>query len=274
MDTVSPSAATPSGCATSSSSPATLAVAPTESSLPLSSQSLRTAEDIARMEKDFDNLLDKTEKSFLNNEVSVIDIKRSIKCIPLTLKTLLGDCFRNQAASFWKSEGIEELFFQLSYFWDYLNPELLCFFIKKFGSSNLDLKASKDKYLQELDRFRKGMKICEFIAAASCAEANELRVSFYSHIVTVMDDTWNERTLQDVEEYRKEFCNDCRFPQSFFTKVRIQRSSIAIVFYFPRKSELNIEELKPIFKRRNVVKVLLENICIIDWTKEVHIILY
>ena len=239
---------------------------------PPSSQVERTAEDIARMEKGFNELVEMAESSFIKNQVSVENIKKSIKRIPLTLKSILGDSFRDQALSFLESKRIEQLFIQLSYFWDYLNPGLLCFLVKEFASSDDSLKTSMEEYIRELNRFRKRVKVCDFIAAC-CTEASEHIVSFYSKIVTVMDpDVWKDCSLHDVEQYRKELCNRCCFPQSIFTKVRIQRSSIAIVFYFPRKSELNIEKLKLLFKRRNVVKVLLDNICIIDWTKEVHIL--
>ena len=124
-NTASPSAATPSGCATTSPSPAVVDVASSESSLPPpSSQVERTAEDIARMEKGFNDLVEMAESSFIKNQVSVENIKKSIKRIPLTLKSILGDSFRDQALSFLESKRIEQLFIQLSYFWDYLNPGL------------------------------------------------------------------------------------------------------------------------------------------------------
>ena len=267
VNTASPSASTPSGCATTSPSTAVVAVVPIESSLPPPSS--QTAEYISKMEKSFDNLLEMTEESFLKHKVSVIDIKKSIKRIPLTLKTLLGDCFRNRASSFLKSEGIEELFFQFSYHWDYLNPGLLCFLINEFGSPAMNLKTSMEEYSRELNCFRKRVKVCDFIAACRTEEREHI-VSFYSKIVMVMDpDVWKDCSLHDVEQYRIELCNKCYFPQSIFTKVHVQHSSIAIVFYIPRKSELNIQKLKRLFKRRNVVKVLVENICVIDWTNKV-----
>ena len=223
------------------------------------------------MEKSFRDLVEMTEESFISNQVSVDKIKKSIKHIPLTLKRLMGDCFLDQASSFLKSQGIEELFLRLSYFWDYLNPGLLCFLIKEFGSPDINLKTSMEEYLRELNRFQKRVKVCDFIAAC-CTEASEHIAFFYSKIVTVMDpDVWKDCSLHDVEQYRKELCNKCCFPQSIFTKVSIQRSSIAIVFYFPCKTELNIKELLPFLKSKNAVKVFLEDDCVFDFSKQVCI---
>ena len=219
-----------------------------------------------RLEKSFKHLVQSTENSFHKNGIKLEKIQASIKFIPITLRLLLGECFQRQAINLLKAESIEQLFFELSYFWDYLNPGLLQFLVKEFGSQ--DDNSLMTMYLQELKNFRCTVKIGEFIKASQ-ADTN-IHSFIYTKIVTVMDPRWANKTLEDAEQFKIEVCNECHLPQSFTTRILVQRSSVAIVFYIPRQIEICLEDLKPLLQRKQVDKVYVENICVIDWTKQVR----
>ena len=220
---------------------------------------------MCRLEKRFNHLVQSTENSFHKNGVTLLQIQDSIKFIPITLKLQLGDCFRRQVSSFLEAKNIKQLFFELSYFWDYLNPGLLRFLVREFGS--LDDNRSMMMYMHELQHFRDSVKIGDFIKA-SHADTN-IHHFIYTKIAMVMDRGWANKTLQDAEQFKLEICNESHLPQSFTTRMCVQRSSVAIVFYFPHCIEINTEKLKPVLKWKQVAKVYVENICVIDWTKEV-----
>ena len=221
--------------------------------------------NIEKLEKRFNDLVETVESSFIKIGVPLIKIQKSIKSIPVTLKLQLGECFKREAARFLKTESIEQLFIELSYFWDYLSPGLLHFLVKRFGSS--DDKCSMKTYLQELSAFRRCVKIGDFIKA-SHAETN-IHNFIYTRIVMVMDPMWENKTLEDAQQLKIEVCNECHLPQSFTTRMCVQRSSVAIVFYIPCQIEICLEDLKPLLHRNKVAKVYVENICVIDWTKQV-----
>ena len=258
---MSPSVATPPSPALSS-----MSVSPP--SQPLSRvESGELEADISRMNRSFNSLVESVENSFLTNKVPLLKIQKSIKSIPLGLKLQLGECFKRAAAQFLKTESIEQLFIELSYFWDYLNPGLLRFLVKEFGSQ--DDKQSMTMYLQELKTFRITVKIGEFIEVNQ-ADTN-LHSFIYTKIVMVMDQGWENKTLEEVEQFKIEICMQCRLPQSFSTLIHVQRSSIAFVFHFPSQININMEELKPLLQRKRVIMVYVENVCIADWTKQVCI---
>ncbi len=48
------------------------------------------------------------------------------------------------------------------------------------------------------------------------------------------------------------------------------RSSIAIVFSIPHWMPIDFDKLKPFFHHKGVIKVYLNDSCLIDWTKEVR----
>ena len=219
------------------------------------------------MERSFENLVQSVEDSLHGCPLG--EIKRSLKFIPLDLKWDLGDCFRDRALNFLVAVNItsEQFFLECSYFWDFLNPGLLCFLVKRHGSPE-NVK-SMEAYLQELRTFRQGVTVGEFVKVS---RADIKAKGFhYKKIIMKMDPEWEYKTLEDAEEFKVEFCNANRFPQSITTRMDAVNSCVAIVFYVPIQVEISLEKLKPLLKRKKVVKVYLDNVCIVDWTKQVQI---
>ena len=204
------------------------------------------------MEKSFSDLVERVMNSFLVNKVSVREIQSSIKHIPVTLKLQLGDIFERRVLNLLETKQIEELFHQLSFSWDYLNPGLLHFLVDEFGSP--DDKISMTSYLKKLNKFQASVKIGDFINAKHTETSSHL--SYYK-IITIMNNGWEDKTLQDVENFKIELCNRSHLPQSFLTKTSIEKSSIAIVFYLPNKIEIDIDEMKPFFENNSAPNLKL-----------------
>ena len=218
---------------------------------------------IARLEKDFEELVDLIEESFIDNRVSLIKVQKSIKHIPISLKMDLGEYFQDKVISIQSMEG---LFFFLSKFWDYLNPGLLEFLVGRFGSkSDIQLLSV---YLKKLELFRSSVKLGDFVQSRpSFKDINTCR---YKKITMVMGQSWKGKTLQDAENFKNELAEECSI-QPFLTRIHANRSSIALVFYLPLWFEVKMEELAmgSFFKIRNVSEVNLDGVCFFDWTKQV-----
>jgi hypothetical protein len=218
------------------------------------------------MEKQFEDLVEAVEESFLEHGVSVEKMRRSIKHIPTSLKLQLGEFFMEQSSHLFKAKSVQEMFHCLSFFWDYLNPGLLIFIIGRFGSEiNIDLVTT---YASELGLFRKTVKVGKFIRA-NRTESPACHHYCYKRIVTIMGDDWEKGTLQDVEDYRMELANKLHF-QSFLPQIHVRHSSIAVVLSIPHWIQINFIALEPFFRSKCVVKVYLGDVCLIDWTKQVN----
>ncbi len=155
----------------------------------------------------------------------------------------------------------------LSHFWDSFNPGLLAFFVGKFGSEeNIE---SKDTYLKELKEFRMRVKVSEYLRAVPQQDDVYLDSHhFYKNIITQMGQGWEEKTLQDVEEYKIELSKEL-YIQTFLPRIQVIRSSIAIVFSIPHWMPIDFVKLEPFFHHKGVIKVYLNDSCLIDWTREV-----
>ncbi len=124
-----------------------------------------------------------------------------------------------------------------------------------------------EEYLRELEEFRKKVKIGEYLQAVS-SQKDLFIHRFYKKIVTQMGKDWERETLQDVEEYKNELSEELCI-QNFLPHVQVKRSSIAIVFSIPHWMPIDFDKLEPFFHHKGVIKVYLNDSCLIDWTKEV-----
>ena len=155
--------------------------------------------EIKKLEKRFENIVEAFEESLIENNVSVKKLRRSIKHIPVSLKLQLGEYFYDQTFKIFRAESIEQLIALLSYFWDYLNPGLLEFFVGRFGSDN-DIDLIEEK---ELQNFQRRVKLGEYVRACHTM-SHAYKRNFYKQIVTIMGKDWEKETLQDAEDYRIE----------------------------------------------------------------------
>ena len=210
---------------------------------------------IARLNKDFEDLVDTIEESLIENGVPLAKIQRSIKHIPVSLKRDLGDYFRDGASSILKADSIRSLFIVLSYYWDYLNPGLLEFLVGRFGSKS-DIQLSS-VYLEKLEQFRSSVKLGDFVQ--SKPSSKDISTCRYKKIITIMGKGWEEKTLQEAEDFKNELAEEFSI-QPFLTRIHANRSSIALVFYLPPGFEVKMEELGSFFNTRNVSKFYLEQV--------------
>ncbi len=226
------------------------------------SKSFNLKSEIERLETLFKNIVQSLKDHLKEKKVSVMKLQKEIKSIPLSLQFRLGQYYRDQTSRIFRTKSIFEL---LECLWDYLNPGLLDYFVTKFGSK--DNKRSMKNCLKELKKFRMAVKIGEYLRVIPRQEDVCSR-QFSTRITTEMRMDWEKNTLQDVEEYKNELSKEL-YIQIFLPRVHVIRSSIAIVFSIQNGMKINFVKLEPFFLRKGVIKVYLNDYCIIDWTKEV-----
>ena len=218
-------------------------------------------ERIVTLQEDFEELVDSIEESFIENSVSLINIQRSIKHIPVSLKRDLGDYFRNETSDILKADSIRSLFIILSYYWDYLNTGLLEFLVKKFGSDKDNQLLGA--YLKKLGQFRCSVKLGEYVQSKHLFV--DVSACHYKKIIATMGPGWEENTLQDAENFKIELAEEC-FVQPLLARIHANRSSVALIFYLPPWFEVRMDQLEQFFRTKNIHKVHLDDVCFFDWT--------
>ncbi len=213
----------------------------------------------------FKNIVQCLEDYLQESKVSVLELQKEIKNIPLSSRFQLGKYYRDQTSKIFRTESILELIECLSWLWDYLNPGLLEYFVKEFGSD--ENKRLMNDYLRELKEFRRRVKISDYLRAVPRHD-DVYSHQFLQKIITQMGKDWEKETLQDMEEY-KIGLSEKLYIQTFLLHAQPIHSSIAIVFSIPHWMRIDFVKLKPFFHHKGVIKVYLNDLCLIDWTKEV-----
>jgi len=118
---------------------------------------------------------------------------------PVSLKLQCDELLQSQAARLSRVSSINELFFILSPYWDFLNPNLLAHLAHRFGDD--ETIRLVDEYFAELKEFRMQTKINNFIEKWTGTLLPDTQ-----EVVMKLGDNWKEKSLeQSVEELRIKF---------------------------------------------------------------------
>ena len=124
-------------------------------------QPLSLEEEIKQFEEKFEDLVDYVLSAFKRGGVSLPRVLKCLRQLPVSLKRQFGEFLQSQAARLSRVSSIDELFFILSPYWDFLNPSLLAHLAYRFGDD--ETIRLVDEYLAELREFRMHTKINNFI---------------------------------------------------------------------------------------------------------------
>ena len=158
---------------------------------------------IDTIKESFENFVQSIQNSFSTRDFPLQKIQNCLKFVPLDLRLQLGGNFHDRVLHFLVATNItpKQFFFEFSYFWDYLNPGLLCFFVERYGSS--EDKELMKTYKQELKAFRICTPVGEFVKVAGADIT--INRGFYKKIIMKMDPEWENKTLEDAEEFKIDF---------------------------------------------------------------------
>ena len=212
---------------------------------------------IDEIEDGFLDIVVNVEEYFEEN-VPLVKLQRYSCHLPVSLKGQFGQLLEDRTSRIWNAKTVGELFTILSYFWDYLHPDLLHYLVKRFGiEQTIDLMSG---YVDKLSKFRKQVKIPEYIG--------ERRINLvdddYISIIAIFGDEWCEKTLADLEEVRCDFSQKFSFLRLLPKMNGLKYNSIAIIFSVPKSVQFNDDELCEFFRSYDVLKLTVGDVCIYD----------
>ena len=160
-------------------------------------QPLSLEEEIKQFEKKYKDLVNCVLNSFITEGVSIRRVLNCLRQLPVSLKLQCVKFLQSQAARLSRASSIDELFFILSPYWDFLNPNLLAHLAHRFSDD--ETVRLVDKYLAELKEFRMQTKINNFIDKWTGRLLPDTQ-----DIVMELGDDWKEKSLEQLEELRTE----------------------------------------------------------------------
>ena len=228
-------------------------------------QPLSIEEEIKEFEEKYARLVQCVLVAFQQGSVSFTDIKARLMALPISLQPQFSNLVQNKARQLSEASSISELFFILSGspFWNFYNPYLLSHLVDRFG--NRQTKQQKDKYLEELRGFRMRTKVDDFMGkwtSASQPDSQEL-------VLELQEEVWRKRKLEQLEPFQHTLSHKRSREESGLPLPLkcIRVSSINAVFSLPRSIDahnLHLEDLREFFLSHQVLRVLLDGVCILD----------
>ena len=125
-------------------------------------------------------------------------LRASVAVLPTSLKYQHHYFLKQHSSEIAKTTTVEEIFFILNSYWNFLNCSLLVHIINKFGDE--DLKKELSAYTTALKEFRSRTKVTDF--SKMCAESSEIPPEFVA-LRTRMGPNWEHCTLEDIEEHQQ-----------------------------------------------------------------------
>jgi len=228
-------------------------------------QPLSLEEEIKQFEEKYEDLVDNVLSAFKTEGVHVKRVLKCLRQLPVSLKLQCGEFFQSQAAHLSQASSIDELFFILSPYWDFLNPSLLAHLAYRFGDD--ETIRSVNKYLAELREFRMRTKLQSFIDKWTGRLLPDTQ-----EIVMALGDNWREKSLEELEELRIELSHKVWFGDYVMPLKRIKLSSVDAMFSLPESVDirsLKLESLEDFFRKHQVLRILHNGVHIFNFVQQV-----
>ena len=233
-------------------------------------QPLSLVEEIKQFEKKYADLVVSVRNAFKRGGVSFEKVQDCLLQLPVCLKQY-AKLLQSEAARLCQASSINELFFILSPYWDFLNPSLLAHLAHSFGDEQTIRLV--EEYLGELREFRKRTKINNFID-----KWTGILLPDTQEIVMELGDNWKEKSLEQLEELRIEVSRKRCFEDYVMPLKRIRVSSVDAVFSLPESVDvdsLELESLREFFQEHQVLRILLNRVCILNLqVQQVYLFLF
>ena len=146
------------------------------------------------------------------------------------------------------AKTVEDIFKPLNFYWSFLNYNLLAHVIKYFGSQYL--KQEMNSYCEDMKRFQKETMIADIIPYLPQTSNHP---EGYSNLNLKVDYDITTTSLEDLEDYRKQFAKEFLLPDFALLLADLKQGSMLIVWLVPStiistlKKEIEMRRKEPYF---------------------------
>ena len=184
---------------------------------------LRTA--IEELEDQFSNIVDRTIDIITDKEVTVQLLKKRLMSLDVRNKKQHKEFLETNIFS--GASAVEDMWYKLSDYSNFLNYTLVEHMIKKFGDR--DLLETMKAYKRKLEIFRSKTLLCDFAiifkGITKCTREVLMEVKF--------DKNWETSTLQDMEEWKESLTQKLLLPSFNVNTEEIKTGCVSITWAIP-----------------------------------------
>lgn len=184
---------------------------------------------VHKLEERFVALVDKTQKEVNRSKEGLDSFNTRLTYLAASTGKHQIRYLDGNMEVFLKASNINEVFFRLNFYWDFLNYGLLEHIIEWYG--NEELKEEMEEYVADVVSFRKATVLRDFVGVwhrdLDTIPLN-LREMVSEHGGTLMD-----YTLENLEQFRQKFSLTFSLSMLALMVVKIERGSVVITWLIP-----------------------------------------
>lgn len=162
------------------------------------------------------------------------NLQSSVIYLPLTVKRDHYDFIKKSSEDINNADDIEDLFKHLNLYWSSFEYSLLDHIIQRHSNvCSEDLKQKMVKYKRDIEDFKKHTTVQQLWEChCLCGEYVEPPPHF-SRIVTKLERKAVEYTLEEIDQFRRDFCYKLNLRTFILTLVSFIKGSLCIVWHIP-----------------------------------------
>ena len=223
---------------------------------------------IESSESDIDKGMQELECQFLKvvrkagrdlRTVDLSDIKLCVTQLPVSVKYQHLHFLEHNCSAIVDATSVDAIFGILGRYWDFLNCGLLNEVVHQLG--NDATKQLMEQYMKRLKEFRMKTKLGDFFG-----KATQNIPPHFTTFVTELGEGWEERTLEDLEQFRKELAHSMYLKDYAMHFKCAKAGSVAITWAvhssLPEITDILQSAFQLLEEKYGVLQVIFQGKCI------------
>ena len=192
------------------------------------------------------------------NEVDTGKLRVSLVNLPVDLKREFSYFKKEMKNNLIAATSVDDIFFIISDYWDYLNYSLLEHIIDHHAS--VRVREKMVKYMEKLGGFRR--KTCLEIFSKAHKRIPTSVDKQFRQMVTKHDMDWATATLEDIDKFRNDINNELSLSNFALLVYSVTRGSVEITWLVPESLVAHIwksiKPSSPFMRNHNVTKLTID----------------
>jgi len=217
---------------------------------------------IKELESEFITIVLMAHEDMKKNEVDAGQLRLSFVNLPVDLDNKF-DYFKKEIKNnLIAATSVDDIFFTISDYWDFLNYFLLEHIIDQHASANVREKMAK--YVQNIRDFGRKTKL-QIFSKAHERIPREVDKQF-RQMVTEHDMDWATATLEDIDKFRNDKNSELSLSKFALHIYKVTRGSVEITWLVPQSLVAHIRKSinrsSPFLRNHNVTKLTIDGVIV------------
>ena len=202
----------------------------------------------------------------IRNRIKVLHLRHSIIRLPGDLKKEHRLFVRKVKPELKKAKSIEDIFFAIDDYWDFLNYSLLVHIINRHASDVI--KKEMAEYTAQVCVFRRKTRLDKF---SKIYKRKEKKVDErFRTLVTEHNIQLSTTTLEKVEEIRHDVCSELSLQEFSLQLAAVAPGSLVITWLVPQSLVAYIQKSvklsSPAMRKHHVSQLTIDGLIVYDST--------